>query len=227
MTRSIFAVALVAALSLTACNPQPNNRAPQQNVGNNGPFAANDPNAAYPNPPAPYNNTGPQQPSPWPGAQQPSQQPGQQPVPQPGQPGMMPNTPPPLPGQMPGGAYPGNGAPLQLASAPQGMNRLNSQAGYVFRSGLNGQGPLPQQSRDTYNRLMAYFDAQPQVLGYTDDPSGRMSQVGFQATKNGAPVMGMLTVMQTQSGAVAILMLDSPDRFQSSMQAMMAAAQQP
>jgi hypothetical protein len=215
MSRAIIAVVLMAGFSLTACNQPPNNRMPQQNVGNNGPFAANNPN-----PPAPYNSNGPQQPSPWPGAQQPAQ-PGQPPM----QPGQMPYN----PSQMPSGTYPGGGggAPLQLANGPQGMNRLNSQAGYVFRASLNGQGAVPQQSRDTYNRLMAYFDAQPQVLGYQDDPSGRMSQVGFQASKNGAPVMGMLTVMQAQNGTVAILMLDSPDRFQSSMPTMMAAAQQP
>ncbi|WP_155908505.1 hypothetical protein [Asticcacaulis sp. YBE204] len=125
---------------------------------------------------------------------------------------------------------PGTGAatgqPLQLQGAPNGMTRLNSQAGHVYRQQLSGNGPVPQQSRTYYDVLVKYFDAPPQVLGYQDDPSGRMAQVGFSATKNGAPVMAMLTVTGTGNGpATAFLFMDSPERFQSSMPAMMASVQ--
>ncbi len=114
------------------------------------------------------------------------------------------------------------GQTLQLTSAPAGMTRVQSPAGNVFRTTLNGTGPIPQQSREFYMKLMPYFDAQPQVMGFLDDPSGRMAQVGFAGTKGGVPVMGMLMVTQGQNGgAVATVLLDTPERFQQSMQAMM------
>lgn len=229
-------VALVAGsalvLGLTACNKpgmqDPKAQQYQQQMAQNDPYAQA---------PAPYNQYNPntQQPSAWPGAN--NQAPNTGPVSAaPGNrvPGSTPDSiPGPMPGPMPGmnpngipAPMQGNGQPLKLSSAPQGMTALRSQAGNVFRANLSGNAPVPQQSRDFYMKLMPYFDSQPQVLGYMDDPSGRMAQVGFQSTKNGAPVMGMMIVSQGQNGAVAVVMLDSPERFQSSMQAMNAAAQQ-
>ena len=139
----------------------------------------------------------------------------------------------PGPPNLPLAPPPPNGQPVSLQprsndATPAGMKQIPSQAGKVYRTTLNGQGPIPQQSRDFYMKLMPYFDAQPQVMGYMDEPSGRMAQVGFQSTKNGQPVMGMLMVTQAPNGgAVAVVMLDSPQTFQQSMQTMMAAAQQP
>lgn len=229
MYRTITLGGCALLLALTGCMPR------QQGQGDAEGYAQNQ--QAYnqpvnPNQPAPYlqpgqngNNT----PSPWPGATG-------------GQDGNMTNFGPS--DQAPGGGMPpvqgplqGPGAtpysntgsqPLRLNGAPAGMQALKSQAGYVFRTSLGGNAPVQQQSRDFYMKLMPYFDAQPQVMGYLDDPSGRMSQVGFQATKNGAPVMGMMTVAQSANGGVvATVMLDSPQSFQQSMQSMMAAAQQP
>jgi hypothetical protein len=199
------------AIGLSACTPPTNhgNAQPSQ-MANNDPYANNRMQ------PAPYNqpyNPNQPQPSQWPGADTGNLGPDN---------GRTPNV-VPFPNQPDGRLQ----QPLN-AAPPPGMKALPSQAGQVFRASLNGQGPVPQQSRDFYMKLMPYFDAQPQVMGYLDEPSGRMSQVGFQSTKNGVPVMGMLMVTQGQNGgAVATVMLDSPERFQQSMQAMMAAAQQP
>jgi len=226
--RLVLVAGTALALGLAACNKpgmqDPKAQQYQQQMAQNDPYAQA---------PAPYNQYNPnaQQPSAWPGANNQAPNPG--PVsaaPSPQVPGSMPG---PMPGPMPGmnpngipAPLQGNGQPLKLTSAPQGMTALRSQAGNVFRANLSGDVPVPQQSRDFYMKLMPYFDSQPQVLGYMDDPSGRMAQVGFQSTKNGTPVMGMLIVSQGQNGAVAVVMLDSPERFQSSMQAMNAAAQQ-
>lgn len=210
------AMALILTAAVTGCMPKPQQQARQQ-AGNGDPYAQNQ--QAYnqpvnPNQPAPYlqpanDVNGPAQ---WPGA-------------------AAGNAPGNTPGnfvQGPGNRPGDNPGALTLDSAPAGMRALPSQAGHVFRVELTGTGPLPQQSRDFYMKLMPYFDAQPQVMGYLDDPSGRMAQVGFQATKGGAPVMGMLMVTQGQNGhPVATVMLDTPDRFQQSMQTMMAATQQP
>ncbi len=200
------------ALGLAACTPQSD----QQMNGQNGNMQQPNGLQGQPNvfanngqQPAPYmqpNNPNGPQPSQWPGANNSNWQ----------------LAPPPPNGQP---------VPLQPRSndaTPAGMKQIPSQAGKVYRTTLNGQGPIPQQSRDFYMKLMPYFDAQPQVMGYMDEPSGRMAQVGFQSTKNGQPVMGMLMVTQAPNGgAVAVVMLDSPQTFQQSMQTMMAAAQQP
>lgn len=206
------------AVSLAACMPRPQGQATQNPNQNPYQQAYNQP--ANPNQPAPYlqpGNDGGNAPSPWPGAQ-------------PGNPSAA-NTPATMPGgfvEGPGGREIDQNRPLTLTDAPAGMQPVRSQAGYVFRADLSGTNPVPQQSRDFYMKLMPYFDAQPQVMGYLDDPSGRMSQVGFQAMKNGAPVMGMMMVTQGANGhAVAVVMLDTPQRFQQSMQSMMTAAQQP
>ncbi len=211
-----YAMGLILISAVTGCMPKT-----QQRAADSDPYAQNQQaynQPANPNQPAPYlqpanDGNGPAQ---WPGTQA----------------GNMPGN---APGSMPGnfvqgpGNRPGdNPGTLKLDNAPAGMRALSSQAGHVFRAELSGNGPLPQQSRDFYMKLMPYFDAQPQVMGYLDDPSGRMAQVGFQATKGGAPVMGMLMVTQGQNGhAVATVMLDTPERFQQSMQTMMAATQQP
>lgn len=206
----------VAAVSLAACTPQNGQQMNGQNGNMQQPNGLQgQPNAFANNgqQPAPYmqpNNPNGQQPSQWPGANTGANTGNWQPAP-----------PPP------------NGQPVPLQprsndATPAGMKQIPSQAGKVYRTVLNGQGPIPQQSREFYMKVMPYFDAQPQVMGYMDEPSGRMAQVGFQAMKNGQPVMGMLTVSQgPNGGAIAIVMLDSPQTFQQSMQAMMAAAQQP
>lgn len=211
-------VSAALAFGLAACMPHPQgqNQAQGQNQGQNQAYAQNQP--VNPNQPAPYlqpGDAGGNMPSPWPGAQPDGSQAG--------------NTPAAMPGgfvEGPGGREIDQTQPLTLGAAPAGMQPVRSQAGYVFRADLSGTNPIPQQSRDFYMKLIPYFDAQPQVMGYLDDPSGRMSQVGFQATKNGTPVMGMMMVARGANGGVsAVVMLDSPQRFQQSMQAMMAAAQ--
>jgi hypothetical protein len=206
------AACCVLAFGLAACTPpngqtmngqngQMNGQQNPQPDGLNGNMYASNGQQ-----PAPYMQPSGQQPSQWPGANNGNWQPA-----------------PPAP----------NGQPVRMQppsneAAPAGMKQIPSQAGKVYRTTLSGQGPIPQQSRDFYMKLMPYFDAQPQVMGYMDEPSGRMAQVGFQSTKNGQPVMGMLMVTQASNGgAVAVVMLDSPQTFQQSMQTMMAAAQQP
>ncbi len=215
MSKFMLLTCAAAVLCLSACGRPggPAARNGQNMQQNPQQMAQNDP---YAQAPAPYmNNPDGQQPAAWPGAvpQNPNPQNPDAPMP-PMQPPMQPT----------GGP---TGMTAAISGAPPGMTPLQSQAGHVYRASLAGNTPVPQQSRDFYMKLIPFFDGQPQVMGYLDDPSGRMSQVGFQATKGGAPVMGMLVVTQTQNGAVAVVMLDSPDRFQSSLQAMNAAAQQP
>lgn len=207
--RALAASTLLLA-SLAACDQNPNpNGAPNA-------FAAN---------PAPY-TSGQQQPNAtgWPGAQ-PNMQPNATPNMMPNMTPQAPAQTPPSPGFQPPGAM--ASGTMNLNGAPQGMTRLSSQVGYVFRANLGRTGgPVPQTARNFYNRLMPFFDQQPQVLGFMDAPDGSMSQVGFQATKNGAPVMGMMVVNYSPAGMVATLMLDSPDRFPQSAPYMMQAAAQ-
>lgn len=213
MSKLMLLTCAAAILCLSACG-RPGGPA-ARNGQNAQQMAQNDP---YAQAPAPYmNNPDGRQPAAWPGAVPQNPNP-QNPTFQ------NPNPQNPQPMQPTGGP---TGTTPAISGAPQGMTPLQSQAGHVYRASLAGSTPVPQQSRDFYMKLIPFFDGQPQVMGYLDDPSGRMAQVGFQATKGGVPVMGMLVVTQTQNGAVAVVMLDSPDRFQSSLQAMNAAAQQP
>lgn len=214
MSKTRILLGLAALSLLAACEQKP--PAPGTNPnGQTDPYAqAPNPNQySVQNPGQNPNNPGQ---NPWPGNTS-----GPAPY-NPSGPGMM----APNPEQMPNPGTVQPSQPLNLKDAPKGMNRLNSQSGYVFRQTLNGQGAAPQQGRAFYDTLVPWFDAPPQVMGHMDDPSGRMSQVGFAATKGGAPVMAMLTTVSDANGRVtATLFIDSPDRFQNSMQAMMAAAQ--
>lgn len=205
-----LAASALSLLALAACD-QASNTNGQPNA-----FAAN---------PAPYTG-GQSQPgaSGWPGAQ-PNMQPNAMPNMMPNMASQAPVQTPPAPGFQPPGAM-ASGS-MNLNAAPRGMARLPSQVGYVFRANLGQAGaPVPQTARSYYNSLTPFFDQQPQVLGFMDAPDGSMSQVGFQATKNGAPVMGMMVVNYSPAGVVATLMLDSPDRFPQSAPYMMQAAAQ-
>ena len=227
MIRKSLILAAVAVMGLAGCKP-------------GGMF-----NAA----PAPYaqgNNTG------WPGAnpgggqqpfgpgpgQQPNVPGGQPPYPgadpqQPNQPYQQPTGPYQQPtnpyAQQPGypGAGPGQGQQLQVTGGPQGMHPLQSQAGYVFVTRLNGSGQSSKLAMAVVQGVSSYFDGTPQVTGNQSDPQDQKTQVYFRATLHGAPVMGVIAVNSDgQSGGIGYLLFDSPDRIQSTLPIMAAATRQ-
>lgn len=221
LKRGVLVLAMLGALA--ACDPNA-----QKPNGPNGPFAnnTNGPNGPNQNPGA--NGWPPMQPTPgqpnqpgWPG------NPGQ-----PGQPG-YPNQPtqpsnyPQQPGYPNQPGYPGGGGQLQ-ARAPQGMQPLQSPAGAVFLSNMNGSRSASQLGQAVVQSLQqGYFDRPPQIMGAMNDPSDMFGQIGFQTTMQGRPVMGIIAVMSDgQNGGRAYLMIDSADRFNQTAPVMMNAVQQ-
>lgn len=210
LTAGVMTLALAGALA--ACNPnaqqannqqqQPNPFGPQQPGANNGwPTAPGQPGM-------PANNNG------WPTS------PGQPDIPsQPGYPN-QPSYP-----QQPG--YPGGFAQLR-APTPRGMDPLQSQAGVIFASNMNGSRSAGQLSQAVLQSLQqGYFDGAPQVMGAMTDPSDMFGQVGFQATLRGQPVMGIIAVMSNgQNGGRAYLMFDAAERFNQTAPMMMNVVQQ-
>lgn len=223
LKRGVLVLAMLGALA--ACDPNaqnPNN--PNNPNQPNGPFAQNGPGGPNQNPGA--NGWPPMQPVPgqpqqpgWPGNPGQPAQPGYPNQPgYPQQPG-YPNQP-----QQPG--YPGGGQ-LQ-ARAPQGMQPLQSPAGAVFQTTLNGSRSATQLGQAVVQSLQqGYFDRPPQIMGAMSDPSDMFGQVGFQTTMQGRPVMGIIAIMSNgQNGGRAYLMFDTAERFNQTAPVMMNAVQQ-
>jgi hypothetical protein len=212
---------LVMLGALAACNPTAQNPNTQNPNGPSGPSQ-----------PGPFaNNTGPNNPNPgangWPPMQPTPGQPQQPGWPgnpqQPGQPGYSSQ-----PSQYPQPGYPNQPAgPIQV-SAPQGMQPLQSPAGAVFQTTLNGSRSASQLSQAVVQALQqGYFDRPPQIMGAMNDPSDMFGQVGFQTTLQGRPVMGMIAVMSNgQNGGRAYLLFDSAERFNQTAPVMMNVVQQ-
>ena len=82
-------------------------------------------------------------------------------------------------------------------------------------------------SQTVMQSLQGYFDGAPQVMGSSNDPSDMFSQVGFQATLRGQPVMGMIAAVSNgQNGGRGYLMFDRADRFNQTAPVMMNVVQQ-
>lgn len=203
LKRTVVVMALLSALA--ACNPNQQ----QANQQQPNPFSPQQPQSPGANgwppmqPPTPGQ---PNQPGWPPGGQQP-QQPGYQPQ-QPGYP------------QQPGGG-------LLQVSVPRGMQPLQSPAGAVFFSAMNGTRSASRLSQAIMQSLQGYFDGPPQVMGQMNDPSDMFGQTGFQATLQGQPVMGVIAVVSDgQNGGKGYLMLDRADRFNQTAPVMMNTMQQ-
>jgi len=184
-----------------------------------GALAACNPNqqqASQPQQPAPF---GPQQPgnNGWPPMQPTNPN-------QPNQPGWPPSSQGP---QLPGYPQQPGGGGLQL-SVPAGMQPIQSQAGAVFFSAMNGSRSASRLSQAIMQSLQqGYFDAPPQIMGAMNDPSDMFGQMGFQATVRGQPVMGMIAVVSDgQNGGKGYLMIDRADRFNQTAPMMMNTMQQ-
>lgn len=212
-------VVLVMLGALAACDPnaqKPANPGPNSN----DPFAQNGPNPGangWP-PMQPTNPNQPNQPG-WPtGPQNPNPNPNM-----PQQPGY-----PSQPGypQQPG--YPGGGGAPMQAQAPQGMQPLQSPAGVVFQTTMNGSRSASQLSQAVVQSLQqGYFDRPPQIMGAMSDPSDMFGQVGFQTTMQGRPIMGIIAVMSNgQNGGRAYLLFDAAERFNQTAPIMMNVVQQ-
>lgn len=155
---------------------------------------------------------GPFQPSsPW--SSGPPQQPGMPQQPQPGMP------------QQPGWMQP---QPMPVQGVPQGMRPVNSQAGYVFASDMNGTRSAQRLAQAVMSSVSdGFFDAQPQVMGTNGDPNDTFAQITFQATLRGAPVTGMISTVADGRGAgKGYLLFDSPQSIAQTGPMMMAAVQQ-
>lgn len=200
LKRAVVVLAMLGALA--ACNPNQQ----QANQQQPNPFGPQQPQAPGANgwpPMQPTNPNQPNQPGWPPGAQQPGFQPQQ-----PGYP------------QQPGGGS------LQV-SVPRGMEPLQSPAGAVFFSAMNGTRSASRLSQAIMQSLQGYFDGPPQIMGQMNDPSDMFGQMGFQATLQGQPVMGVIAVVSDgQNGGKGYLMLDRADRFNQTAPTMMNTMQQ-
>ncbi|MBT9447602.1 MAG: hypothetical protein IV086_18045 [Hyphomonadaceae bacterium] len=205
LKRTVVVLAMLGALA--ACDPN-QQQANQQQPNPFGPQQPQQPQTPGANgwpPMQPTNPNQPNQPGWPPGAQQP-QQPGYQ--------------------QQPGYPTQPGGALLQVA-APPGMQPLQSQSGAVFFSAMNGSRSASRLSQAIVQGLQGYFDGPLQVMGAMNDPSDMFGQVGFQATLQGQPVMGMIAVVSDgQNGGRGYLMLDRADRFNQTAPMMMNTMQQ-
>lgn len=222
LKRGVVVLAMLGVLA--ACNPAGQNPNDPNNPNAQGPFAQG-PGQQNPGangwPPMQPTPGQPQQPG-WPGSNAPNN-PGQPGYPnQPGYP-QQPNY-PSQPGY-PGGG--GGGGQMQ-ARAPQGMQPLQSPAGAVFQTTLNGSRSASQLSQAMVMSLQqGYFDHPPQIMGAMNDPSDMFGQIGFQTTMQGRPIMGMIAVMSNgQNGGRAYLMFDAAERFNQTAPIMMNAVQQ-
>lgn len=127
--------------------------------------------------------------------------------------------------QQPGWSQPQR---IPVQGVPQGMRPVNSQAGYVFVSDMNGSRSAQHLAQAVMSSVSdGFFDAQPQVMGTNIDPNDTFAQVTFQASLRGMPVTGMISTVADGRGAgKGYLLFDAPQAIAQTGPMMMAAVQQ-